>query len=439
MRPNGCELTRMARVAGGAAAALWLTAGPAAAHAGEGGFVLLLPTGYYMLGGALAVAVSFALLALVPAGRLESLAQARLRLFGLARDWRTLTSLLSLLFLLALLWAAIWGSDDPLDNPLPLAVWTLFWVGLTLLEGLVGDFWRWLDPWYGIWRLVTAALGLSPDAPPWRLPEWLGRAPAIVVFYGFAWFELVDPAPADPELLARVVGLYWLANFAGMLLFGHRRWTRQVECFSVFFGFISRLAVFQREPGDDGKPALVLRVPGAAAAEGEAAGLSGVLFLLMALASVSFDGLIAHLRLARACSASTRWSFPAARRSSGSRHARPAGHVRGAGGRLPGSRWRSASGWPAAATAWRVAAGRLIWSILPISLAYHFAHYLTALLVNWQYALVALSDPLAKGWDLFGTAGLHVLAGVRAGLTSPPGRSGTRRPPRSSAATCWRC
>ena len=57
-------------------------------------------------------------------------------------------------------------------------------------------------------------------------------------------------------------------------------------------------------------------------------------------------------------------------------------------------------------------AGLLVWSIVPIALAYHIAHYMTALAVNGQYALVALSDPFSRGWNLFGTAGLHVDAGV---------------------------
>mgnify|MGYP007061002030 CR=1 FL=1 len=50
-------------------------------------------------------------------------------------------------------------------------------------------------------------------------------------------------------------------------------------------------------------------------------------------------------------------------------------------------------------------AGALVWSIIPISMAYHFSHYLTALVVNGQYALAALSDPLMSGADLFGGLG----------------------------------
>ena len=64
---------------------------------------------------------------------------------------------------------------------------------------------------------------------------------------------------------------------------------------------------------------------------------------------------------------------------------------------------------------WREAAGFYVWSIVPIALAYHFAHYLTVLLVNGQYALVALSDPFALGWSLFGTAHMYVSTGITSG------------------------
>jgi hypothetical protein len=54
----------------------------------------------------------------------------------------------------------------------------------------------------------------------------------------------------------------------------------------------------------------------------------------------------------------------------------------------------------------------LIWSIVPIALAYHFAHYLSALLVNGQYFWVALSDPFSRGWNWLGAAHHHVHAGI---------------------------
>jgi hypothetical protein len=42
--------------------------------------------------------------------------------------------------------------------------------------------------------------------------------------------------------------------------------------------------------------------------------------------------------------------------------------------------------------------------LLPVALGYLVAHYLTYLLVDGQRIVVALSDPLQQGWDLFGTS-----------------------------------
>jgi hypothetical protein len=60
-------------------------------------------------------------------------------------------------------------------------------------------------------------------------------------------------------------------------------------------------------------------------------------------------------------------------------------------------------------------------SIMPISLGFHFAHYLTALLVNGQYAIVAAGDPfgtsqgvLAMGHSEVTTSFLGTYEGARA-------------------------
>ncbi|TIT25897.1 MAG: hypothetical protein E5W76_35165, partial [Mesorhizobium sp.] len=52
------------------------------AHASDRGHVLLLPTGYYVAGGALAVAVSFLVLALLPPAALDRFWRRRLPLFA---------------------------------------------------------------------------------------------------------------------------------------------------------------------------------------------------------------------------------------------------------------------------------------------------------------------------------------------------------------------
>jgi hypothetical protein len=54
-------------------------------------------------------------------------------------------------------------------------------------------------------------------------------------------------------------------------------------------------------------------------------------------------------------------------------------------------------------------AGLFVLSLVPIACGYHFAHYLPVLLVDVQYALRAISDPFARDWNLFGTRDLHVV------------------------------
>ncbi|TIX19817.1 MAG: hypothetical protein E5V37_34815, partial [Mesorhizobium sp.] len=67
------------------------------------------------------------------------------------------------------------------------------------LQGLLGDLWVWLNPWYVPWRVASRVFGLpADDANRSRLPNWLGYWPAFVLFLAFAWFELIDPAPDDP-------------------------------------------------------------------------------------------------------------------------------------------------------------------------------------------------------------------------------------------------
>ena len=41
--------------------------------------------------------------------------------------------------------------------------------------------------------------------------------------------------------------------------------------------------------------------------------------------------------------------------------------------------------------------------LVPVAVGYIVAHYLTYLLTEGQRIVVALSDPLQQGWDLFGT------------------------------------
>ena len=382
------------------------------AHASDRGHVLLLPTGYYIAGGALAVAVSFLVLALLPPAALDRFWRRRLSLFTFGDTPRIAFSLFSFAGFALLIAAGLFGSRDPLSNPLPLVIWTLLWAGFTLLQGVFGDLWAWLNPWYGTWRVVSRLVGgRSSEVKSPRLPSWLGFWPAFVLFFAFAWFELIDPAPDDPSRLAVAAGLYWLATFIAMIVFGYGDWSRRGEFLTIFFAMVARFALFQRE-----ESRLSLRWPGAKLLAADPLPVSGTAFLLLALSSVSFDGL----------SKTFFWlglygvnplEFPGrtALIGIGSFGLVLTFFLLAAvfalavylGQRLAGD-----------GRSFTEAAGLLVWSIVPIALAYHIAHYLTALLVDGQYALVALSDPFGLGWNLFGTADMMVEAGVVAGAQS---------------------
>lgn len=390
-----------------------LDAGPALAHGSERGFVLLLPTDYYIAGGAFAVAASFILLAFVPARGIERWGARSQPVLELPMLPPAIPSLLSFAFLAFVLLAGFFGSTDPLTNPLPLFVWTLWWVGLTLLHACLGNLWHLINPWTGPLALVRrlSRRRLGADALL-RLPEQLGYLPAIITFLGFAWFELVDLAPADPFRLALATGLYWTCTFAAMIVFGEEQWRARGEPFSIFFRLIGGMAplAWVVHAPRNGEQALRVKVslhwPGWNLLERAPLPPSGVLFALLALATVSFDGLsrtftwlsfigINPLEFpgrSAVVEANTIGLLAAFAILSGIFYA-----AVGLGSALVGK-----------AAMVRKAAGHLVYSVVPISIAFHAAHYLTNFLVDGQFALIAFSDPFQWGWDLLGTGHYHV-------------------------------
>ena len=254
-------------------------------------------------------------------------------------------------------------------------------------------------------RLVLGRTGGGDDAGLLGWPEALGAWPAVALLLLFAWFELVHPAPQDPAILAFAVAGYSVFTVAGMVLFGNRAWERNVEIFSRFFRIVSWIAPL-RTIEDNGTRRLAVTFPGARLLGIDSLPAAVVVFVVVALAAVSFDGL-----------SRTFWWLDlvgenplehpgrtalVGRNTLGLAGAAAALLAAYAVTAAAGARW---SGSPAAA-----ALRRFVVSIVPIAFGYHFAHYLPSFLVDAQYALKALSDPLDLGWNLLGTRDLHVTA-----------------------------
>ncbi|TDE37839.1 hypothetical protein [Antarcticimicrobium sediminis] len=255
-------------------------AGAALAHATEGGLVLLLPTDVYTAAGAAAVALTVVLMAVLPE-RVASWLFTPLTLVPLPLTrLPQITSMLVALVFLSLVWTGLSGPRDPMENPLTLGIWTGFWIILVTVQGLAFDIWRWVNPWLGPAAMLRG-LGVRQMLP---LPVRLGYAPAILTFLAFAAFLMADPAPADPERLARFGGLYWLLNLVAVLVFGPR-WLGRGEGITLLMRSYARMSIMTRRAGRlalglSGWQVLRTRVP--------RGGWAG--FMLVILACGSFDG-----------------------------------------------------------------------------------------------------------------------------------------------------
>ena len=361
------------------------------------------PTQLYIFGGAAAVLVSFCVLAPFHRKPRTTVAPAfALTLPPALLRGASLTSLIILCFLVA---AGFFGKSDPLANPLPLTVWTLWWMGFTFLVVVSGNLWTVVNPWIGLYDLFAVR-------PRLAFPERWGYMPAILLFLAFAWFELIYVVPQDPERLAIAVAIYWLVNFAALLTFGPR-WLARGEAFSVFFtmaGSFSPLHWQRTAPGD--KSDVRLTVGRSNARDDGFASLTGVLFILVTLSSVSFDGLM------RTFTWIGWWGINPLE--------------------YPGRSavvWQNSSGLILSAATLgtlyataivlgpcrtgvvnspRQALGLFALSLAPISIAYHLAHYLPGLIVAFPSAILALADPFGQGWSLLPEGVAH--AGSSMGL-----------------------
>lgn len=382
----------------------------AMAHGAERGLVMLLPTGFYVVGAMCAVALSFAVLTSATISRwIDRMFRARLPLWSFGASAPILPSLVATILLFSAIYCGFYGSPDPLSNILPLGIWTGWWVGFTLIQVVTGDLWKWLNPWSGlvalIDRLTNARFG---KAGLTALPRSVGYVPAIILFFGFAWFELISIAPEDPERLALAVSFYWLFNFAGILLFGLNDWMERAEPFAVFFRLIGSFSPLAREQVD-GRMKLSIRMPGAALIDAAPLPFSGICLVLLILGAASFDG------LAETFSWMGIWGINPLEYEG-----RSSTQLINTLGILTTAAALGAAYFASLAIGQkltrngnlRIFAGRVIYSIIPISIAFHSAHYLTLMLINGQYLLKALSDPLGRGWDIFGTADLHVTASM---------------------------
>jgi len=304
--------------------------------------------------------------------------------------------------LFGLVWAAaLVGDTDPFRNLAPTWVYVIFWLGVPALSVVFGNVWRGLSPWRAIadafvWMRERTGADVRPLA---EYPERLGRWPGAVVIFAFVTLELAYSDPASPRALAFAIALYTYVALFGMAAFGREQWERTGEGFAVLFGLLALVAPLHAEDGR-----LRLRWPLAGLAGAER--LPGtVAFVSVMLGSVLFDGY----------SRTTTWQDLMADLEAPYVVDRPGlGEllvtVASIGGLLTGV-LLIALAYEAACALARSAVNAprslvpdFLRSLVPIAFVYVVAHYVSLFLVQGQFAIPLLSDPLGRGWNLFGTA-----------------------------------
>jgi hypothetical protein len=356
-------------------------------HGIGGRLDLPVPITYFAAGAAVVLIVTFLALAVLwPQPRLEGGPRPA------PTGWRPPAGILNWLGVAGLLIVILGGigalaggqSAVGSRNLAPLLLWVVFWLVVPFAGAGLGDLYTGLNPW----RSLSGWLGLGPRERE-DAGQRLGIWPAVIALFGFAWLELVHPqsaAPATVGLAALAYSAYLLVSVSAL---GRETALASADAFTVYNRLISSISPF----GRDREGRLVRRgwlraLPVIPRWKGLAP------FVVVMIATVSYDGL-----------SSTRW-WEAATGSFGASMGGATLLMLAASALIGGGYYL------ACVAANRLGGGdrppaevasRFAHTLVPIALAYAFAHYFTLILFEGQQLISNASDPFGLGWNLWGT------------------------------------
>ena len=197
---------------------------------------------------------------------------------------RAIGGTIGVLGLFAVIVTGLFGSTNSFYNPSEYIVWIFFWAVTVILTGLIGNIWYLLNPWAAIYDVLARVL---PLRPVWKLPESVGVWPAVVAYFGFACLELTSGLASRPVIVALATAVYTLVTLAGMVLFGRDAWLQRCEAFTVLLGIVSRFGPIERE-----NDVVYIRPWGAGLLKPSRYGWDQVAFVILMLSSLAFDGVL---------------------------------------------------------------------------------------------------------------------------------------------------
>jgi hypothetical protein len=304
-------------------------------------------------------------------------------------------------------WSGLAGTEGATANFTPTFIYVAFWLGFVPISVLFGDVFRAFNPWLAIGRasgwLFKRSFGDAvPEPMPY--PVRLGRWPAAIGIFAFAWLELASSSGDRPSTLAVATLIYSAIQLVAMSLYGAERWAEHGEAFGVYFNLFSRVSPVERRGRQIG-----LRRPLSGLAHLRAVPGTVALLAVM-IGTVSFDGLSGGGTYTSISpdivSVFTDLGFEEARALELTYGLSMAAVVLLTYGfyRLGIAGVASVGKRGGARTLSRAFAP----SLAPIALAYVAAHYVSLLMFQGQAMAALASDPLGDGSDFFGTAGWTV-------------------------------
>jgi hypothetical protein len=259
---------------------------------------LPIATALYLYAAGGVVFISFVLVVLFAGDRVGPNATAYPRrpvpwLVPLARSpWpRIAGGVIGVLSLVTVVITGFFGDRaNAFYNPSEYIVWIFFWAILVILTGLVGNVFYFLNPWTAIYDAVAR---IPRPRPIWKMPE-VGLWPAAAAYFAFACLELTTGLAVRPQIVALAAIVYTVVTLAGMFLFGRDEWLEHCEAFTVLFGIVARFGPIETERDETRRiKAVYVRPWGVGLLQPWPSGWDRVLFVILMLSTLAFDGISA--------------------------------------------------------------------------------------------------------------------------------------------------
>ncbi len=347
---------------------------------------LPIPLKYYLTAAALAVAVSFLLFSFFAAEKKDEVAPEKVIPATWLKPLLKVLRVISLLFLVLLVSAGLFGNQNALENITPLFFWVGLIIGMSLLSLLCGNIWHKINPWKLLFEGVWGKSGYGSM----RVSSWMG----IALIFGLYWWELASGHSFLPKTVGTVLFLYTVLNLFLPRYFGN--WFTSGELFSVYFGFIGKLSYFSIETEEK---SFVL-TPTAKRLKNHAGTWSGLILACLLLASTSFDSFKETVLWFK-------WLY-------------------GLGFAVENLVAIDTFGLILSPLPFLLLYLLVVWimkritnspsslelakvfsfSLIPIAFGYTLAHSFSLVIVSLPQMGALISDPFGFGWDIFGTAGL---------------------------------